>query len=116
LLARATTFAQQIPSEEWAYSFRNRFCIDHPGIGNGLISGECKTYPTIDEKGDHLVLCSGFNVWTIATHDHAVREFVAACQYAATDRFTTPYATLDPDPNGKITRQTGDIMVCQLGF
>jgi hypothetical protein len=51
LLAKATTFAQQIPSEEWAYSFRNRFCINHPGIGNGLICGECKTHPMIDEMG-----------------------------------------------------------------
>jgi hypothetical protein len=34
----------------------------------------------------------------------------------ATDRFPLPFATLDPDPTGKITRQTGDIMVCQQGF
>jgi hypothetical protein len=65
------------------------------------------------------VICGGCNVWTIATHDHAVRVFVTVCQYAgipATDRFITPLATLDPDPNGKITRQTGDIMVCRQGF
>jgi hypothetical protein len=81
LKARAKTFSQQIPSEEWAYSFRNRFCINDPGIGIGLICGDCKTHPMIEESGDHLILCKGCNVMSISTHDHAVREVVAACQY-----------------------------------
>ncbi len=82
LKARAKTFAQQIPSEEWAYSFRNRFCIDHPGIGIGLMCADCTSQTMIKKEGDHLILCHHCNVLTIATRCKRGCRSVPICRYS----------------------------------